>query len=172
MNAERFRSAATRRKTSPLIQRSIESAMLGAWCACVGDRDQEERIAQLPRFDGERKKKGNGGMSYVIRLPATSSNVQCASRFISIGILFQPRRLWSQSLIIMSRACRVIRRTCATESDSWARWDHMAHNGVADAKKRPERQRERERSRLRQKGPSCFIARRSLRSALAFFARS
>lgn len=38
-----------------------------------------------------------------------------------------------------------VSRTCAHPPDSWARWDHIAHNGVADSKKREKGKAKRER---------------------------
>jgi len=44
-----------------------------------------------------------------------------------------------------SRVRVALYRTPAQPSDSWAGWDHIAHNGVVDSKKREKRKEGRDR---------------------------
>jgi len=45
-----------------------------------------------------------------------------------------------------SRVRVALYRTPAQPSDSWAGWDHTAHNGVIDSKKREKRKKGRNRN--------------------------
>lgn len=50
----------------------------------------------------------------------------------------------------MLAICATIARACrapAKQSDSWAGWDHIAYNGVADSKKRERKERKRKEER-------------------------
>lgn len=51
-----------------------------------------------------------------------------------------------------SRARVALRRAPAQLLYSWARWDHIAHNGVAGPQKRERKKREKERRREREEG--------------------
>lgn len=46
-----------------------------------------------------------------------------------------------------SRVRIALCRTPAQPSDSWAGWDHIAYNGVADSKKRERRERKRKKGK-------------------------
>lgn len=50
-----------------------------------------------------------------------------------------------------SRVRIALCRTPAQPSDSWAGWDHIAYNGVADSKKRERRDRKRKKGRERER---------------------